>query len=223
MTIIGSIIGAFCILFVLALFVTLFKSCKKEDKIPEHINQLEELENFEYKDYFSSLCEFGYKTEVTKKSECFIPTQDNYVIDLMSETGVTYTTKDILTDDSYGLAFRLHFKGGCKIKSIEFDFKTLNAYKYVFPSASNYSCLSKEQNYLETKAIAMNYHRDAFKWEKESHFVFNFDEKNNFKCKDALTDSVIFKFCQTGSLLTSYNYGVVISNLRINLNTENVI
>jgi len=223
MTIIGSIIGAFCILFVLALFVTLFKSCKKEDKIPEHINQLQELENFEYKDYFSSLCEFGYKTEPTKKSECFIATQDNYVTDLMSETGVTYTTKDILTDDSYGLAFRLHFKGGCKIKSIEFDFKALNGYKYVLSFAHNFSSLSKEQNYNDVKGVAMNNHiYNTFKWEKESHFVFNFDEKNNFKCKDALTDSINIKFCQTTSK-TSYNYGVVISNLRINLITENVI
>lgn len=202
--------------------VCVLTSCNKNTE-PVHENQLEELENFEYKDYFSSLCEFGYKTETTKSSECFIATQDNYVTDLMSETGVTYTTKDMLTDDSYGLAFRLHFKGECKIKSIEFDFKALNGYKYVFPSAKNYSCLSKEQSYTDTKAIFMNYHTNAFKWENESHFVYNFSDSNNFMCKNPLTDSVMFKFCQTGSLLTSYNYGVVISNLKINLYSNNSV
>ncbi len=202
--------------------ICVLTSCNKNTE-PVHENQLEELENFEYKDYFSSLCEFGYKTEPTKKSECFIATQDNYVTDLMSETGVTYTTKDMLTDDSYGLAFRLHFKGGCKIKSIEFDFKALNGYKYVFPSAVNYSCLSKEQYYNETKELSMNYHTNAFKWEKESHFAYNFSDSNNFMGQNPLTDSVLFKFCQTGSLLTSYNYGVVISNLKINLYSNNSV
>lgn len=202
--------------------VCVLTSCNKNTE-PVHENKLEELENFEYKDYFSSLCEFGYKTEPTKKSECFIATQDNYVTDLMSADGVAYTTKDILNDDTYGLAFRLHFKGGCKLKSIEFDFKTLNGYKYVISFAHNYSCLSKEQNYAEGIGIAMNNHKyNTFKWADESHFVFNFDDKNNFKSNDGLTDSVNIKFCQTTSL-TSYDYGVVISNLKINLYSNNSV
>ena len=202
--------------------VCVLTSCNKNTE-PVHENQLEELENFEYKDYFSSLCEFGYKKDFENYSECFIATQDNYVTDLMNESGVTYSTKEILKDDSYGLAFRLHFKGGCRIKSIEFDFKALNGYKYVFPSCKNYSAIKDGQSVLDGNDIGVNYHNNAFKWEGESHFVFNFSEKNNFKCANPLSDGIIIKFCQTGSLLTSYNYGVVISNLKINLYAVNSI
>ncbi len=207
---------SFCVLFLAALCVVIInriKSCSNPDVDPVHINQLAELENFEYGEYFSSLCEFGYKTDVKRSRECFTATTDYYVTDLMSEKGVTYSAEEFLTEVSRGIGFKLHFKGGKRIKTIELDYKALSGHKYVSPIASNYSSVPADGDYLGEKTVTVKTQL-PFKWADNPHFVYNFNENNNFRNPKPLSDVIEFRF-YTGSWDTDKNYKINISNLRI--------
>ena len=209
----------FVIVFLAALgtvIVTRITSCfKGEEKDPVYINQLTELEDYEYKDNFSSLCEFGYKTEYKKGRQNFVGTQSNYITDLMSAEGVTYTTKGILEKESEGLAFRIHFKGGAKISSIELDFKTSITNRYVWPSYENYSCVPDGEDRTDIGGLGNN-KRDPYKWSEKPHIVYKFNDNNNYRNANSSTDVIMFKFCETGSFKTSVYYDITISNFKIN-------
>lgn len=209
-----------------------------EQPLPSHTNQLEELEEYEYSEYFSSLVEFGYKTEPTGDSEDFIATTDAYITDLMSEEGITYCPKEYVPENQMtdskgrpitdGTAFRLHFKGGRGIAKIEFDFIPSAVHYKILSNVTVFSTVTEEGKYLSQCGSAPVNESKAYLVSMSSgvnHLVYNLYYEKDRLCKrnigikveNSLSDAIIFKFCQGLDLDTYASFGITISNLKITM------
>lgn len=228
----------FCVGLCTAGLIGLTSCGTDEQPLPSHTNQLKELEEYEYSEYFSSLVEFGYKTETTLNGEDFIATTDAYITDLMSEEGVTYCPKEYVPENqktasngspiTEGTAFRLHFKGGRRIAKIEFDFVPSDVNYKILSNVVVYSSWTEEENFRNqcgatlvnessTPLISMS--------SGVNHLFYNFYYEKNGLCKrdigwkaeNSLSDAIIFKFCQGRDFDTYASYGITISNLKITM------
>lgn len=228
----------FCVGLCTAGLIGLTSCGTDEQPLPSHTNQLKELEEYEYSEYFSSLVEFGYKTEPTGDSEDFIATTDAYITDLMSEEGVTYCPKEYVPENQKtasngspitdGTAFRLHFKGGRRIAKIEFDFVPSNVNYKILSNVAVFSTVTEEGKYLSQCGSALVNESNTYLVSMSSgvnHLFYNlYYEKDRlckrdigWKAENSLSDAIIFKFCQGLDLDTYASFGITISNLKITM------